>query len=98
MLTLAPGDLLHHDAAGAAMDAPHPVEKGNQYSPEGDEVKAPLGQMVITRRRPMASRTDRRRALPRPQAHFDALLVILIFYTMSAEVIHSRLVAILKTA
>ena len=74
MLALAPG-YLHHDAAGAAIDAPHPVEKGNQYSPEVDEVKAPLGQMVITRRRPMASRTDRRRALPRPQAHFDALLV-----------------------
>ncbi len=76
VLTIAPGNFLHHhDAAVSAMDAPHRVQKENQNSPEGNEFEAPLGKMVVTRRRLVATRADRRRALPRPNAHFDAFLV-----------------------
>ena len=75
VLALTPGDLLHHDAAVSAMDAPHPVEKENQNSPARDELKTPLGKMIVTGRGLVAPRADCRRTFPRPDVHFDAFLV-----------------------
>jgi hypothetical protein len=74
VLALTPGDLLHDDAAVSAMDAPHPVEKVNQNSPERDELKTPLGKMIVTGRGLVAPRADCRRTLSRPDVHFDAFL------------------------
>src|SRR5438132_544491 len=62
------------DAAVSAMDAPHPVEKVNQNSPERDELKTPLGKMIVTGRGLVAPRADCRRTLSRPDVHFDAFL------------------------
>ena len=59
----------------AAVDAPHAVQKENQKAPERDELKAPLGKMIVTRRRLVAPRADRRRALPWPDGYFDGFLV-----------------------
>ena len=75
MLTIAPRNLLDHHAAIAALDAPHAVQKKNQKAPERNELEAPLGQMIVTRRRLVATRADRRRALARPHVDLDALLV-----------------------
>src|ERR1039457_4065560 len=56
VLAIAPRNLLHHNAAVPAMDAPHPVQKENQKAPERDELKTPLGQMIVTRWRPRSPR------------------------------------------
>ena len=74
VLALTPGDLLHHDAAVSAMDAPHPVEKVNQNSPERDELRTPLGKMIVTGRGLVALRADCRRTLSWPDVHLDAFL------------------------
>ena len=57
-----------------AMDAPHPVEKANQNSPERDELKTPLGKMIVTGRWLVATRADCRRTLSWPDVHFDTFL------------------------
>ena len=75
VLAIAPGNLLDHHAAIAALDAPHAVQQEHQKAPERDELKAPLGKMIVTRCRLVAPRADRRRARPRPDVHFDAFLV-----------------------
>jgi hypothetical protein len=56
------------------MDAPHLVEKVNQNSPERDELKTPLGKMIVTGRGLVAPRADCRRTLPRSDIYFDAFL------------------------
>ncbi len=66
VLAVAPGNLFHHNAAVAAIDAPHSVQEENQKAPERDELETPLGEMIVTRRRPAAARTDRGGALARP--------------------------------
>ncbi len=74
VLAIAPGNLFHHNAAVPAMDAPHPVQKENQKAPERDGLEPPLGQMIVTRRRPAAARADRRSTLARTHVHFDRLV------------------------
>jgi hypothetical protein len=74
MLAIAPADLFDHHAAGRAIDAPHPVQEENQDSPDRNELEAPLRKVIVTRRRLVASRADRRRTSPRPEVHFDGLL------------------------
>jgi hypothetical protein len=54
---------------------PHGVQQEDQESPQGDELKTPLGELVVTGRRVMATRADRGGALPWPHQHFDALVV-----------------------
>jgi hypothetical protein len=75
VLGIAPGNLLHHDAAVSAMDASHTVEKENQNSPERDELEAPLGELIVPGCGLVAPRADRRRTLPRSDLDFDAWLV-----------------------
>jgi hypothetical protein len=60
VFAIAPRDLLHHDAAVAAVDAPHAVQEENQKAPERNELKAPLGKMIIAGRRLLAPRADGR--------------------------------------
>jgi len=43
--------------------------------PQGNELKAPFGELVVTRSRQMAARADCGRTLARSHGHFDALLV-----------------------
>jgi hypothetical protein len=75
VLTIAPGNLLDHHATIPAVDASHAVQQKNQKAPKRNELKAPLRKVIVTRCRLMASRADSRRALPRSDVHFDALLV-----------------------
>jgi len=74
VLAIAPGNLLDHHATIPAIDAAHAVQQENQKAPQRNELEAPLGEMIITWCRLVAPRTDRCRALPRPDVHFDAFL------------------------
>jgi hypothetical protein len=75
VLPIAPGNLLDHHATISAVDASHAVQEENQKPPQRNELEAPFGKMIITRRRSVAPRTDRRRSLPRSDVYFDAFLV-----------------------
>src|ERR1700690_2149877 len=76
VLAIAPRNLFHyHYATMAALDAPHAVQEKDQKSPDGDELEAPFGKMIVTRRRLVAPRADRRRSDPRPDVHFHAFFV-----------------------
>jgi hypothetical protein len=75
VLTIAPGNLLDHDAAIAAVDPPHAVPQENQKAPQRNELEAALGKMIVTWGWLVAPGADRRRALPWPDVHFDAFLV-----------------------
>ena len=75
MFAIAPRNLFHHHAAVAAVDAPHAVQQENQNSPEGNEFKAALREMIIAGRRLVATRAHRRGTNPRPDADFDNFLV-----------------------
>ena len=74
MLAIAPGNLLDYHATIPAVDAAHAVQQENQKAPQWNELEAPLGEMIVTWCRVVATRTDSRRALPRPDGHFDAFL------------------------
>ena len=58
-LAVAPRNLFDDDRATAgAIDAPHRVEKKDQKAPERNELEAPFGELIITGRWPVATRTD----------------------------------------
>src|SRR5262249_11885136 len=45
---VAPGNFFVDDGGAAvAIDAPHCVQKENENSPQGDKLKAPLGELVV---------------------------------------------------
>jgi hypothetical protein len=72
----SPGDFFDGDNTTAAtVDARHSVQKEDEKSPQGDERKAPFGELVVTGRRQMATRADCGRTLARSYGHFDALFV-----------------------
>jgi hypothetical protein len=75
VLPIAPGNLLDHHATIPTVDASHAVQEENQKPPQRNELEASLGKMIITRRRSVAPRTDRRRSFPRSDVYFDAFLV-----------------------
>src|SRR5450631_1878750 len=75
MLAIAPRNLFDHLAAIAAVDPSHAVQKENQNSPEGNELKTPLGEMIVTGCGLVAPRADRHRASPWPDGYFDAFLI-----------------------
>ncbi len=76
MLAVAPGDFFDdHSLAAAAIDAPHGVQQEDQKSPERDEVVTPFGELIITRRRLMATGTNCRRTFPRTHGDFDPLVI-----------------------
>src|ERR1041385_7385748 len=73
---VAPGNFFDsHYAAAATVDATHGVQKEDEKPPEGNELKAPFGELVVTGRREMAAQADSGRTLARSYSHFDALLV-----------------------
>src|SRR5438045_1034784 len=43
--------------------------------PQGNELKAPFGELVVAGSRQMAARADCGRTVPRSHGHFDTLLV-----------------------
>ena len=75
VLAITPGEFLRHYPATAALHAPLAVEEENQKAPERNELKAPLGKMIVTRRRLVAPGADRRGTLARTHLHFDGLFV-----------------------
>ena len=73
---VAPGNFFDsHYAAAATVDGPHGVQKEDEKPPQGNELKAPFGELVVTRRRQMPARADCGRTLARSHGHFDNLLV-----------------------
>jgi hypothetical protein len=55
-LAVAPGDLLDDDGATAtAVHSPHGVQQEDEESPQGDELKTPFRQLVVTGRGLMAA-------------------------------------------
>jgi hypothetical protein len=50
VLAIAPGNLLDHDATIPAVYASHAVQQENQKTPQGNELKAPLGKVIVARR------------------------------------------------
>src|SRR6266852_6333700 len=73
---VAPGNFFDsHNAATATVDAPHGVPKVDEKPPQGNELKAPFGELVVAGRRQMAARADSGRTLARSHGHFDTLLV-----------------------
>jgi hypothetical protein len=53
---------LDHDATISAVDTSHTVQQENQKIPQGDELEAALREMIVSRRWPVAPRTDGRRS------------------------------------
>jgi len=75
-LPIAPRHFLDDDGlAVAAIDAPHGVQQKNQESPERDELETPFGELIVTGRRLMAARTNRRRTLARPHGNLNTLVI-----------------------
>src|SRR6185369_12776904 len=73
---VAPGNFFDsHNAAAATVDAPHGVQKEDGKAPQGNELKAPFGELVVTGRRQMALRADCGRTPARSHGNFDTLLV-----------------------
>ena len=65
----------HNGTAAAAVDTPHGVKQEDEESPQGDELKAAFGELIVAGSRLMAARADRGRTLARPHGDFDALVV-----------------------
>jgi hypothetical protein len=63
-----------HNAAAATVDAPHGVQKEDEKPPQGNELKAPFGELVVTGRRQVAARADCGRTFARSHGHFDLFL------------------------
>ncbi|MEI9977149.1 MAG: hypothetical protein WDO73_36905 [Ignavibacteriota bacterium] len=61
MLAVAPGYFLDdHGFATVAIDAPHRIQQEYQKPPEWDEFVTPFRELIVTRRRLMATGTNRR--------------------------------------
>jgi hypothetical protein len=68
--------LLDDDGATAtAVHSPHGVQQEDEESPQGDELKTPFREWVVTGRGLMAARTDRGGPLARPHEDLDTLAV-----------------------
>jgi hypothetical protein len=75
MLAIASGHVLdHHTALGAANPA-HLVEEEDKEPPEGNKLKTPFRQPVVTRCRSATIGASCRRACAWPQGHLDAFVV-----------------------
>src|SRR5471030_1023175 len=62
VFAVAPRNLFDHDAAAWAVHAPHAIQKEDQNPPERNELKTPLGKVVVTGSRLVAARADGSRA------------------------------------
>jgi hypothetical protein len=73
---VAPGNFLDsYNATAATIDATHGVQEEHEKPPQRDELKASLGELVITGRRQMAMRANCGRTFAWSHGHFNALLV-----------------------
>ncbi len=73
---VGPGNLFDDDgAAASAIDATHGIQQEDEKSPQGNELKASFGELIVAASRMMAARTDRGRPLARPHQHLDTLAV-----------------------
>jgi hypothetical protein len=73
---VAPGNFFDsHNGTAATVDAPHGVQKEDEKTTRGNELKAPFKELVVTGRRRMATQADGGRTLARSYGYFDALLV-----------------------
>jgi hypothetical protein len=73
---IAPGDFFDDDgAAAAAIDTSHGVQQEDEESPKGDELEAPLGELIVAGRGLMAARALGGGTLARPHGDLNALVV-----------------------
>jgi len=76
MLAVAPGDFLDdHGFAAATIDAPHGVREKDQKAPERNELETPFGELIVTRRRLMATGTHGRRTFARTHGDFNTFVI-----------------------
>jgi hypothetical protein len=75
VLAITPGNLLDHHATIPTVYAAHAVQQENQKTPQGNELKAPLGKMIVARRGSVAPGADRRRALAWSDVYLNTFLV-----------------------
>src|SRR5688500_153504 len=76
MLPVAPRNLLDHDRlTAAAIDTPHRVQQKNQKSPEGNELDAALGQLVVAGGGLVGSRTTGPGAFARAHGNPDTVVI-----------------------
>lgn len=70
MFAVAPGNLFYDDGlATAAMNTSQGIKEEDKKAPEGDELKAALGELVVTGCRLMAARADCSRAFAWQYGH-----------------------------
>jgi hypothetical protein len=68
--------LLDDDRVTAAtIDAAHRIEQKYQKAPERDELETPFGELVITGRWLVATRTNRRRTSARTHCDLDTPVI-----------------------
>jgi len=58
-----------------AIDTAHRVEEKNQKTPEGNELKTPFGQSVVTGGVTMTARADCRGSVARAAGDLDAFVI-----------------------
>jgi len=75
MLAIAPGHMLDHDTALAAVDPPHLVEEEDKEPPERNKLKAPFRQPVVTWCWLATGGAQCHRASAWPYRYLDALVV-----------------------
>jgi hypothetical protein len=66
--------LIPSRALGGPVDAPHGVQKEDEKPPQGNELKAPFGGLVVTGRWQVAAPADCGQTLARPHGYLVALL------------------------
>jgi hypothetical protein len=76
MFAIAPGDLLDdHGLAAGARDTPHRVEEEDQEAPERDEFVTPLGELIVTGGRLVATGTDGGRTFARTDSDLNTSVI-----------------------
>ena len=75
VFAVAQGHFLHDDAALPALDTPHSTEQDDPKTPERNELKPPLGEVIGVRRRLVTSRAYGFGPRERPHGNLDALPV-----------------------
>src|SRR6266496_1757247 len=74
-LAVAPGHFLDDDRlTTAAIDATHGIKQKNQKAPKRNELETALGELLVSRGRLMAARTNCRRTFARTHRDFNTLV------------------------
>lgn len=75
-LAIAPGHFLDDDGlTTAAIDATHGIKQKNQKAPKRNELETALGELIVSRGRLMAARTNRRRTFARTHRDLNTLVI-----------------------